>query len=75
MGVDMFLKIDGIQGESTDNSHKDEIDLLSYTWGESHEPVSATGGGAAGAKVDDAGLSFCHARQQGLAETFLGLCK
>ncbi len=51
MGVDMFLKIDGIQGESTDNSHKDEIDLLSYTWGESHEPVSATGGGAAGAKV------------------------
>jgi type VI protein secretion system component Hcp len=36
----MFLKIDGIQGESTDNSYKDEIELLSYTWGKSHEAVS-----------------------------------
>jgi type VI secretion system secreted protein Hcp len=35
MAVDMFLKIDGIPGESTDASHRDEIDLLSYTWGES----------------------------------------
>jgi type VI secretion system secreted protein Hcp len=50
MGVDMFLKIDGIQGESTDNSHKDEIELLSYTWGESHEAASGIGGGVAEAK-------------------------
>jgi type VI secretion system secreted protein Hcp len=51
MGVDMFLKIDDIQGESTDNSHKDEIELLSYTWGESHEAVSGIGDGVAEAKV------------------------
>jgi type VI secretion system secreted protein Hcp len=47
MGVDMFLKIDGIQGESTDASHADEIDIFSYTWGES-QPAVASGGGAAG---------------------------
>ena len=35
MAVDMFLKIDGIPGESTDDRHKDEIDILSYAWGES----------------------------------------
>ena len=28
MAVDMFLKIDGIPGESTDASHKDEIDIF-----------------------------------------------
>jgi hypothetical protein len=28
MSVDMFLKIDGIQGESTDASHADEIDIF-----------------------------------------------
>lgn len=27
-----FLKIDGIEGESTDAKHKNEIDLLSYGW-------------------------------------------
>lgn len=62
MGVDMFLKLDGIQGESTADGHKDEIDLLSYTWGESQPAVSGIGSGVAGGQSDDAGLSFFHAR-------------
>jgi type VI secretion system secreted protein Hcp len=51
MVVDMFLKIDGIQGESADISHRDEIDILSYTWGESQPAAAlptASGGSAAG---------------------------
>jgi type VI secretion system secreted protein Hcp len=44
MAVDCFLKIDGIQGESTDSKHKDEIKVLSWSWGES----VATAAGAAG---------------------------
>jgi type VI secretion system secreted protein Hcp len=44
-----FLKIDGIEGESTDVSHKDEIDVLSWSWGVSHpSPVGGSGGGGAG---------------------------
>jgi len=31
--VDAFLKIDGIQGESQDSKHKDEIEVLSWSWG------------------------------------------
>ncbi len=31
--VDYFLKIDGIQGESRDDKHKDEIDIESFSWG------------------------------------------
>jgi type VI secretion system secreted protein Hcp len=40
MGIEMFLKIDGIQGESTDDRHRDEIGIVSYSWGESH-PIAA----------------------------------
>ena len=70
MAVDMFLKIDGVTGESTDAGHKDEIDLLSYTWAES-QPAAPGGNWVRRSlhrQSGDAGLSFCHARQQGVAK-------
>jgi type VI secretion system secreted protein Hcp len=30
---DMFLKLSGIKGESLDDKHKGEIDVLSWSWG------------------------------------------
>jgi type VI secretion system secreted protein Hcp len=33
--VDMFLKLGDIKGESNDIAHKDEIDILSWSWGTS----------------------------------------
>lgn len=49
MSLDMFIKIDGIRGESNDSKHKDEIDVLAWSWGMS-QPAAAThsGGGTAG---------------------------
>ena len=35
MAVDMFLKLDGIKGESKDHKHKDEIHIESFL---GHEP-------------------------------------
>lgn len=32
MPFDVFLKIDGIPGESNDHKHKGEIDVLSWSW-------------------------------------------
>ena len=32
----MFLKLDGVAGESTHKGHKDEIEVLSFSWGVSH---------------------------------------
>ena len=32
--VDYFLKIDGIEGESQDSKHSKEIELESWSWGE-----------------------------------------
>lgn len=43
-----FLKIDGIDGESTDASHKGEIDVLSWSWGVTHTSGGAGSGGGAG---------------------------
>ena len=46
--VDYFLKIDGIDGESTDAKHKDEIELLSFSWGVSQTTVQSPTGGSTG---------------------------
>jgi type VI secretion system secreted protein Hcp len=57
MAVDYFLKLDGIQGESTDANHKDEIQIMSFSWGGSNvSSVAGTGGSGAG-KVDLSDLS------------------
>ncbi len=31
----LFLKVDGLKGESQDAAHKDEIEIFSFSWGES----------------------------------------
>ncbi len=36
---DYFLKIEGIDGESSDAKHKNEIDVESFEWAESHTIV------------------------------------
>jgi type VI secretion system secreted protein Hcp len=48
---DYFLKIDGILGESTDAKHKDEIEVLSWSWGETQEIAPSTSGGSGAGKV------------------------
>src|ERR1700739_1966678 len=48
MAFDAFLKIDGIPGESTDDKHKDWIEVLSYNHGIT-QPVSGTTSSAGGA--------------------------
>lgn len=50
---DVFIKLDGIEGESTHKDHKGEIEVLSYSWGTSRAgspgdmrggPVASKGG-------------------------------
>ena len=49
--VDFYLKIDGIEGESEDSKHAKEIEVLSWSWGESQSGTFASGGGGGGGKV------------------------
>jgi type VI secretion system secreted protein Hcp len=51
MAVDYFLKLEGIEGESMDHKHKNEIDLLSFSWGETQTGSHAVGGGGGAGKV------------------------
>ena len=55
MAADMFLKLDGIQGESQDKTHKNEIELLTYQFGVHQQGtmVAGTGGGAGKATFED----------------------
>lgn len=32
MAIDMYLKVDGVTGESNDSNHKNWIDVLSFSW-------------------------------------------
>ena len=46
-----FLKIDGIQGESMAAGHKDDIDVVSWNWGENLPTSAPSAGGAAAGRV------------------------
>jgi type VI secretion system secreted protein Hcp len=50
--ADFFLKIDGIEGESQDKTHKGEIPLLSWSFGAAQSGTSSHGSGAGGGKVN-----------------------
>jgi type VI secretion system secreted protein Hcp len=51
MAVDIFLKLDGIKGESQDSKHKDEIHIESFSWGMHQTGTMGTGGGGGAGKV------------------------
>jgi type VI secretion system secreted protein Hcp len=52
MAVDMFLKLEGIKGEAADDKHKDEIDVLAWSWGASQSGTTHVGGGSGAGKAN-----------------------
>ncbi len=47
MAADMFLELDGIDGEVPGpNFHKNKIDIYSFSWGLSNSASGHTGGGS-----------------------------
>jgi type VI secretion system secreted protein Hcp len=57
MAVDIFLKINGVDGESSDDKHKKEIDILAWNWGMTNSGSAHVGGGAGSGKVNVHDLS------------------
>jgi type VI secretion system secreted protein Hcp len=49
--VDYFLKVDGIEGEAQDAKHKNEINVESWSWGETNAGDAAARGGMGAGKV------------------------
>ena len=59
MATDIFAKLGDIKGESLDDKHKDEIEILSWSWGVTNAvTVAGTGAGQGKASFND--LSFTH---------------
>ncbi|MEW9585352.1 Hcp family type VI secretion system effector [Paraburkholderia sp. DGU8] len=58
MAIDMFMKLGDIKGEAQDKTHKEEIEVLAWSWGLSQSGTMhmGTGGGAGKVSVQD--LSF-----------------
>ncbi|HQU43648.1 MAG TPA: type VI secretion system tube protein Hcp [Pirellulales bacterium] len=62
--VDYFLKIDGIEGESQDSKHKNEIDVLSWSYGVANSgSMSIMGGGGSGkSSFNDISFTAYHSK-------------
>jgi type VI secretion system secreted protein Hcp len=58
MPSDMFMKIDDIEGESVDASHKDQIEVLAWSWVTTQKGSAHSGTGAGAGKVNVGDLSF-----------------
>src|SRR5262245_66045949 len=51
MATDYFLKLEGVEGESTDDKHKGEIDREQFSFGERQQGTGGHGGGGGAGKV------------------------
>jgi type VI secretion system secreted protein Hcp len=60
MAADIFAKIGDIKGESLDDKHKDEIEVLSFSWGVTNPATVSGGGGGGSGRATFHDLSFVH---------------
>ena len=60
MASDIFAKLGDIKGESLDDKHKDEIEVLSYSWGVTNVGSMAYGSGGGEGKATFHDLTFVH---------------
>ena len=74
MAVDMFLKLDGIKGESKDAKHKDEIHIESFSWGLSQTGAHGSGGGGGAGKVSVHDISVTKFLDKASPELMLACC-
>jgi type VI secretion system secreted protein Hcp len=71
VAVDYFLKIDGIDGESTDSKHKGEIELASFSWGMAQSGQPGRGGGRGAGKAEFQDFHFVARTSKASPKLFL----
>jgi type VI secretion system secreted protein Hcp len=75
MAVDMFLKLESVEGESADSVHGGEIDLLSWTFAAAQTASSHSGGGAGAGCVGFTDLVLTKKPDRSSPTLFLLCCK
>ncbi|HET6280297.1 MAG TPA: type VI secretion system tube protein Hcp [Polyangia bacterium] len=58
MAVDMFMKIDDVEGETSSKEFPKNIDVISWNWGMTQSGSAQTGTGAGSGKVNVHDLTF-----------------
>lgn len=74
MAMDMFIKIGTLKGESRDKTHKEEIDVLAWSWGISNSGSAHTGGGAGAGKANVQDLSLTKYIDKSSPDLMLACC-
>jgi len=75
MAFDAFLKIEGIDGESSDKTHKGEIEIESFSWGAANPASASSGGGAGSGKVSVQDFHFTMAMTKASPALMLACAK
>ncbi len=73
MAFDAFLKLDGVKGESKADGHKDEIDILSFSWGVSNS-TSHVGSGAGSGKASISSFNIMKKTDASSSSLFQACC-
>jgi type VI secretion system secreted protein Hcp len=60
MATDIFAKIGDIKGEAQDAAFKEQIEVLSWSWGVSQQGTAATGSGLGAGKANFQDFNFMH---------------
>jgi type VI secretion system secreted protein Hcp len=68
---DFFLKIEGIDGEAQDKSHKNEIEIDSWSWGATNAGTAVKGGGMGAGKVAVHDIDFVKGTDKASAKLML----
>lgn len=58
MAIEVFLKVEGVDGECVKDGHTGEIDILSFAWGVSNAASFKTGTGGGTGQVDIGEISI-----------------
>jgi type VI secretion system secreted protein Hcp len=69
--VDFFLHVQGVDGESTDDRHKGQIEILSFNFGVDQPGPSASGGGGGAGKATFSDMHFSMQASKASPKLFL----
>jgi len=71
---DIYLKIDGLDGEAQDQNHKNEIEVLSFSWGVTNVGSGDIGIGSGSSRASLADLSVMKHVDKASPGLFLNCC-
>ena len=75
MALNAYIKIDGILGGSTASKHKDEIEVLSFSWGIKNSAASGGGGGGGAGKATVSEFTFTKEVAKDSPSLFVSVCQ